>query len=264
MAVICGKAGAVTGEDTVGMWEVTYSGNPFEYYASNTDGMSGQLAGNHDWSGSYKILGEEPANMPGDGITFTGSVDGTKGVTGTAIVDSITVTAPIAAGGPVTTVVAFSSDGALTVGAAVATDVTEPQPPPAKLAKLNIGGSDVDDVQSITMTITSANKEYVVSGETKRVAGNLTATLSYDLLEGAYDNLPAPNVSQLVLFYVTATTFWDFKWMLVESLTDLKVDIEANELVGATINMKFNGFDGGVQGWIGNPGGTDFWGTVVP
>lgn len=261
MTVICGKAGAVNGENTVGMWEVTYNGNPFEYYASNTDGMSGQLAGNHDWSGSYKLLGEEPANMPGDGIMFIGSLDGTKGVEGDVIIDSITVTAPIAAGGPITTVVSFSSNGALTVGSAAATDTTEPQPPPAKLAKLNIGGSDVDDVQSITMTITSANKEYVVTGETKRVAGNLTATMSYDILESTYSNLPAPNADMLVKFYVTATIFWDFKWMLVENLTGLKVDIEANELVGATVNLKFNGFVSGVHGWITQPGGTDFWGT---
>lgn len=263
MTVICGKNGAVDGEHTVGMWEVTYTGNPFEYYASNTDGASGQLAGNNDWSGSYKILGEEPANMPGDGITFTGSVDGTNGVTGTAIIDSITVTAPIAASGPVTTVVAFSSNGALTVGTAAATDTTEPQPPPAKLAKLNIGGSDIEGVQNVTMTITSANKDYVTDGETNRVAGNLTATLSYDILEGDYGNLPAPNDSLIVKFFVTATLFWHLKWMMVENLTDLKVDIETNELVGATVNTKFNGFDGGVHGWIDTPTPSDFWGTVI-
>lgn len=264
MTVICGKAGAVTGEDTVTNWEVTYTGQPFEYYASNTDGASGQLAGNNDWSGSYKVLTGEPANMPGDGITFTGSVDGTNGCTGTAIIDSITVTAPIAAGGPVTTVVAFSSDGALTVGAAAATDTTEPQPPPAKLAKLNIAAGDIAGVQSITMVITSANKDYVTSGETNRIAGNLTATLTYDILEGDFGNLPAPNADLIIKFYVTATIFWDLKWMLVENLTNLKVDIETNELVGATVNTKFNGFVSGVHGWIGQPGGTDLWGTVVP
>ena len=239
------------------------TGQPFEYFASNPDGASGQLAGNNDWSGSYKILGGEPANMPGDGITFTGSVDGTNGCTGTAIVDSITVTAPIAAGGPVTTVVAFSSNGALTVGAAVATDVTEPNPPPAKLAKMNVDSADLAGVQSITMTLTSANKDYVTTGETNRVAGNLTGTLSYDLLEGDYTNLPAPNANEILKFYVTATLFWHLKWMTVETLTNLKVDIEANELVGATVNYKFNGFVGGVHGWIDTPTPSDFWGTVV-
>ena len=261
MTVICGKAGAVTGEHTVGMWEVTYNGNPFEYYASNTDGASGQLAGNNDWSGSYKILGGEPANLPGDGITFTGSVDGTNGCTGTAIVDSITVTAPIAAGGPVTTVVAFSSNGALTVGSAAATDDTEPTPLPAKDAKLWITDGDVAGVQNITLTITSANKEYVTAGETNRVAGNLTATLSYDILEGAYANLPAPNADLFMKFYITAALFWSFKWMTVENLTNLKCDIETNELIGATVNCKFNGFSGGVHGWIITPADADFWGT---
>jgi len=159
-------------------------------------------------------------------------------------------------------VVSFSSDGALTVGAAAATDVTEPAPLPAKNAKLWITDADVAGVQNITMTLTSANKDYVSSGETNRIAGNLTGTLSYDILEGAYATLPAPNTDLLMKFYVTSALFWDLKWMMVENLSNLKCDIETNELIGATVNCKFNGFSGGVHGWIASPSDEAVWGAV--
>jgi hypothetical protein len=269
--VIGGKNGAVDAVNTVGMWTVTYEGNPFEYHASNTAGASGQLCGNKDWSGSYEMLGTAPitAHMPGASFTFIGSVDGNsasaadKGCTGTARVDSIVVTAPIAAGGPVTTTVNFSANGALTVGTAIAVDTTVPQPPEAKLAFLDIGGATVDGVQSITMTITADNKPYVSGGETLRIEGNFTVTLSYDVLEGDYATLPAPGDELIVKFYVTASLFWHLKWMHVENLTDLKADIASNEIVGATVNTKFNGFVSGVVGWIDTPTPSDWWGTVI-
>ena len=49
--------------------------------------------------------------------------------------------------------------------------------------------------------------------------------------------------------------------MTVENLTNLKCDIETNELIGATVNCKFNGFSSGVHGWIITPADAYFWGT---
>lgn len=263
--VIGGKNGAVDGESTVGKWSVSYQGNPWEYYASNTLGASGQLAGNNDWSGSYELLGYEALRMPGEEFTFKGSVNGTKGCSGNAIVDSIVVTAAIATGGSITTVINFSSNGALNVGDVVATDETVPQPPEAKNAKIFVVDSEetdplnpieVPDVQSVTMTITADNKEYVADGETLRIAGNFTVTLSYDMLESDWLLLPAPNDNLLVYFYVDLVTkalFWELKWMTVDTLTDLKCDIDTNEIVGATVNTKFNGFLEGATGHINAP-----------
>lgn len=264
MSVISGKSGAVDGAGTVRDWSVSSSADIQAYIASNTSGGTGRLAGNKDWSGSYKAYGHTPANLPGASFTFTGSVDGTNGVTGTARVDSVDIECDIEGGGIISHTVNFSSNGALTLGSAAATDATVAIPPSAIGCDVQLGTvasspswTPVTDVRSWTLTLTADNQSYVSSdtaGETKRNEGNLDATVSYSVYEGDPSGLPAVNSIAAIRLYTSASAYWELLWVMFGEASDIQTDIEGGSLVGATLNASMNA--------VATVGETDTVGTI--
>ncbi len=242
----------MNGDDTVRSWSVTTLKQLVPYHASNTQQGTGRIAGNGDWSGSYSGLGHTPAIFPGDTFTFTGSIDAVLGVTGAARVESIEIVIDIEGGNPIEYTVNFASNGALTRGAAVATDVSVPNPPSSIGTKVQLGTlvttpvyTELSDVRTVTLTFTKALPEYASSGtagETKRVDANLDLTVSIAVYTEDFASLPAEGSEHLMRVYVDATTFWALKWVRVEELSDLEVDIETGLPVGATINAGMQGF----------------------
>lgn len=262
---LTGKLGAVNGVSEIANWQVSGQADLKEIFASSSKGAPITLDGNKDWSGSYKSYGHTPPVMPGEAFTFTGSVDGSKGATGAAIADSITVTVNIAAAAPIEFTTQFSGNGALTLGAAVATDVTAPNPPSSKGCKVaTYNGTTetvLDNITDFTFTITAANQTYVNSstnGLVKRLAGNITAQASYNQECDNFDALPALNAENEYRFYVTAATYWSFKWLKVDGHTP-NVDVETAKVLGSGVSLRFGGFSGGVEGYIKKPGDVAFW-----
>lgn len=267
MSVISGFGGAVDTIATVREWSVSSTADIQRYVASGSKKGSSRLAGNKDWSGSYMAYGAIPAKKPGDSFTFTGSLDGTNGVTGTAMVDEVVITWDIEGGGIISHEVSFSSNGALTLGTAAATDATVPAPPTAIGTKIEESDaiatpafSEITDIRTITLTLTRSNQAYVSSataGETQRVMGPLDATVSFSLYEGDPANLIAVNAVKHLKLYVDATKFWELKWVRFGEASDIQCDVEDGALVGATQNASMEGFTDvagtATEGYIKDP-----------
>lgn len=263
---------AVDGVSTARGWEVSYTADTQKYVASNTDGGPGREDGNKDWSGSYTAYGHTPAVWPGESFTFLGSEDGAVGVSGTAIVDTITINIDFESGAIIDYTVNFSADGALTLNAAaVVADATMPAAYTSigrKVQLKAIGGAyaDVDDVRTVTITLSAENQSYVsssTSGWVRRNAGNFDATLSLSIYESDLSALILPNSIYSVKVYVTAAAFWEFEWIKFGEASGVTVDREGAGHIAYTANGAFTGFaevtGSMTQGFIKNPAVATKW-----
>ena len=267
MSVVSGKAGAVNGKSTVRKWSISYTADTKTFVASSTKGGTGRLAGNEDWSGSYDGYGHTPGVMPGGALSFVGSIDGTKGVSGTAIVDQVVITIDIEGGGIISHTVSFSANGALTEGAAAATDATLPEAYTSIGCKAEVADpaespsyTALPDVRTITITMTANNSSYVSSdtaGQTQRCAGNLDVTIAISLYtnDPSTSPIPAVNAEQFLQCYVSATEYWEFCAVRFGEHSDIEVDVEGNAIVGLTLNA-------GMSGWY-DLAGTITEGTII-
>lgn len=278
MGVLSGIGGAVDGRGTIGEWRVNHSSDTQQYVSSNTKQGTGRVIGNKDWSGTYNALGHTPQTMPGDAFTFTGSLDGTNGVTGAAICDQVEITWDIEAGAIISHVVTFSSNGALTEGTAAASDSTVPDPPSSIGTKVEVADVvmppaspayvEVPDVRTITLTISRANPSYVSSstaGETKRVAGPIDVQVRINVYTDDVSGAPIPTVNEVneVKLYVDATTFWHLKWIMFTEHSDYTCNVETGELVSVTLNGSMDGYTSvagtPIEGFIKKPDATTWW-----
>ena len=273
MTVISGEGGAVDGINTVRNWKCNTSAELQAYIASNTKGGTGRKAGNKDWSGSYDAYGHTPVKMPGDGFTFKGTMEGTKGVEGVALCDSVEIVCDIAAGAIISHVCNFSANGALARGAAVAADASTPDPPSAIGCKVALGTTvatpdwtDIDDVERWTLTITKEGKAYVSSStaaQNKRKSGNIDFNIAVPVLLSDPSTVTAENVVKAIRLYVTASTYWELKWVMFGSHSDVAVDRETADIVGLTLNGSMNGWTdiGGssTEGGIWKPSAAKWW-----
>lgn len=278
--VIAGIKGVVNGVDTVRQWGISLGNELQAYVASNTKGGTGRVEGNNDWSGSYGAYGHTPAQMPGGTFTFLGEIGGGTTpnftqATGSALVDSVEITIPIEEGGIISHVVNFSSNGALTFPTGTITDAVVPNPPPSIGTKIESAEliatpvfTEIQDVRSVTITITASNPSYASSGtagETKRVAGNIDCSVSFTQYEADWTLHPAPGVKKELKVFVDATTFWHFKWVEFGELSDLQVNRETADIIGATHNASMAGYANvpptptATEGFIKKPDASTFW-----
>ncbi len=275
MTVLSGIGGAVNGAAVVADWSINHAADLQTIMASGGNGAAIVLDGNLDWNGNYKGYGHTPAHMPGEAITFAGSIEGTVGAAGTGIVDSITVVNSIETGAPIEHTVNFSRNGALTLGASVATDVAVPDPPTSIGTDVQVGTaiaipsySAITDVRGWTLTISASNPAYVSSdsaGGNLRLAGNVSATISVPVYEDDFAGLPAVNTHSYIRLYVTATTYWDIGFVVWGEMSDALVDIETPAVVAATMNGTWSGYGlvdaAQARGYIKYPSTATWWGA---
>lgn len=273
MGALSGTSGAIDGISTVMQWSVESKADLEAWVASNTLGMEVVSDGNDDWSGSYQAKGHTPAKMPGDAFTFSGSIDGAKGVSGTAIIDSIEVVANQETGETIGHTVTFSGNGALTLGASTSADATVPEEYSAKGRKVEIAApaaaptfAELTDVKKVTFKFTAANAAYVnssTSGHTLRKKGPVSGELSIDANFSDPATLLVPNTVKSVRVYVTATTYWLFSWIKFGNLSNITTDIKTGAIVSATMGGKFTGMqvisDVATRGEITDPAAATWW-----
>lgn len=270
---LSGELGAVDGEHTVGLWTVSSSQDLKKIVASNTDNMPLRLAGKGDWSGRFEAWAAQSAVLPGDIFTFTGSMDGSLGATGAAIVDSFELTIDIEAGEVVKHVVTFSSNGALTLGSSVAADATTPDPDSSVDCSIQVSDplaspsyADLINITTITIRISADNVAYSDSdtaSETKRLKGPLDASISYTQNIATPATFLAKGTTHQFKVFVNATEFWEFEFGMVEAITDVEVNMETNAVIKGTVNVAFTGYTNiatvATKGTILKPTGGAYW-----
>lgn len=276
MGVLSGTAGAINGISHIFDWVISSSQDLAKIVASSTSGGSVRLAGNSDWQGAYVASGATPTHMPGEEFTFTGSIDGTNGATGVVLVSRVRISCPLKDGKEIIHTVEFASNGALSLGAAAATDVTKLAPLTSIGCKIKEGTvanpvvyTEVVDIEGWELEITADNAEYVSSstaGGTRRLAGNIDFRVTVPRLLGDFADLPAVGSELALQLFVDGTTFWQLEWARVSGVSDLKVDVATREPIGATVEYEMNGVvtisgdpDVVTTGTIKNPATATWW-----
>jgi hypothetical protein len=277
MTVINGCNVAVDTESTVAQWAIAYERESLPVSASNTNLGILPVCGVKDWLGSYIFSGHTPAGdsplifFPGYTKTFTGSVDGTHGVTGSAIGKSITISANPGKGEPIMTEVEFEGNGELTVGGAVAVDSTEPQWFCSDLANVKIWTFEwadlATDIQSWRLRFTAANTPYVSTATSqgrRRIRGPFSGDASIVVLTDDPTDFPAVGTYQKLQFYVADGLYWEVGYMRMRRLLGQPTHPAAkNEPIAWTLEFEFSCNDGVVaeptEGEVNTPGSVKVW-----
>jgi hypothetical protein len=251
LIMLSGKQGAVNGIPCVRSWKVVTSADVQAFITSSTSGGTGRKAGNKKWTGEYKGYGSLPAVAPGESFTFGGSIDGVKGCSGSAIVDKVEIVIDIEGGKIIEHTVTFTGNGALTLGAAAYFDYTVADAPTSIGCKVLLGTvaaspeyTELTNVRKVTLSMSADNKTFVNSstaGETGAVSGNIDAEVSISVHTVDFSALPTLNTVKSVQVFVNATEFWQVDWMIFDEASDLEVNPESGDIVGATLTAKLAG-----------------------
>lgn len=278
MTVISGKDGYINGVPCLSNWQASAAAALQEYAASCTGGGVGVTDGNKDWTGSASGIGYQPALLP-DGVdyAFLGVVDNDGGgkldLNGTILVSQMQLDIPIAAGGPITWSTQWAARGAMIGGTVGAADATFAEAPSAKLATIGMSptfvGSytEIPEVQSISLTLTRTLQTYVSAGFIDRVAGNLSSTISFEVLDrDIFNALYDLNIFNVVELTVAPGKTWNLpmKW---GGKSNLNVDVSTRSPVGYTVNGQWSAvvpiaMDANSEGWIKMPDDTYFFGSA--
>ena len=279
MSVISGKRAVMAGVGSLRNWKVNRSITIPSPRGSSTAGMPACLVGNKDWTGSAEFYGYIPTNLPGAGFTFTAAPDNTAASsgnpaiwTGTAIVSSLTVVIDIEAANPISGTIQFEGNGELTAstnGAALS-DATSPAIYPSKGMKGTLAGADITNVRRMEFTLTCKNETYVTGGDSgtsgivKRVPGNYDASGNFTVYDGAPSTALAYGTIDILRYYVTASYYWAFSYVVLES-NNPEADREGGTIPGLTYPWKYTGWKDiagtWTQGSISNVAGstTTWW-----
>lgn len=278
MGYITGKDGMVNGADTVRLWRIEPLSPGGPYAGSDAAGAMDRIDGWKDWKGQYAAYGHTPSSMPGTALSFVGSIDGSVGVYGTAIVEAVTIDIEIPQDEeqpptPINHIVEFKANGTLSRGAAVAADADVPNVPNPKELKVEYATpaavqsyTTLSSVYRARLRIACRNPLYrpgAGSGLTYRLAGNIDASLQMEMYESAATNLPTEGNNYGIKIYVTSTLFWYIDWMKLEGITPFEVPIETRKLVYANLDwaLKSTHLIGvtPTRGSIKKPNTTTWW-----
>jgi hypothetical protein len=260
MAVHNGIGMAVNGASTVGAWTYEDTAAANAYTASNLSGGTGRVAGVKDWSASATQYAHTPFALPGASVSLT-LYDAVQTISGTALVDQVTIDCDIEGGGIITSQVQMSGSGASTKGAGSASDATIPNPPSAIGCKFQLDGSDVANGRKWQLILRSANSRYSdtsTAGWTGRTAGSKDAQITLDANVNNLADVPVLNQDYAINLFVDATN----KWIVSKAKCtrfSTRVDSNTQQVTGYTATFELNGTTGAALGSITNPAGTAWW-----
>lgn len=269
MGVIYGKNLSVdldgAREQTVDSFVIEHQGEIPEVAASNTQGGMARVEGNIDWRGRYRLVGHSPIAFPNDAVTLIGTPEttGSKAVSGNARIEKIEITADVANGRYLETIVHFGANGALSYSAAAVADSSSPAPLTSKGLTVNLDGAGQAGLDYWKLTIESKIIRYVNSdtaGQYQRTEGDIDAQLAWRVQTDDSGDFPIINARHVVQCEVTATTHWELTWMRILGVQPWEVDRrERRKPVSAIITAAFTGFSGTMAGTIKNPATATKW-----
>lgn len=242
MGYISGKGGAVNGVPEVRVWDMNAESIGGPYASSASAGAVDRIVGSNDWTGRYGAYGDMPAVLFDDSFAFVGSVDGSVGVYGTAVVTQIRIDIeipqePSQPPTPIAHVVEFKANGVLHKGAAVAADATVPNPPnpkdlniqyavpAASPSWIDLNGS-VHRASLILRRPTPVYRRGKGYGFTNRVTGHFDAHLEFGCYVSAFTSTLEEGEIYGIKLYTSPTRTWLIDWMLCEALNEMKTPIE--------------------------------------
>jgi len=245
MSVVSGKDAYVDGVPCTTSWSATVQASLNQYACSATQGGTGVVEGNLNWAGQMSGLGPNPPVQPGTEYPFKGAIEATAGdglaLEGTVLIGAVSITFPVQSGAPITWTASFLVQGILVETTTVYVDPTSKLATSAKDAGITIDPSGtpfvVPDVQSISLSFDAPANSFVRAGEMHRKAGNLSASLTFALLNRSlYVPQYQPNVRDVVHVTLDDGTFWELDEVVFGGLTNFSVNTATSEIVGYSVN----------------------------
>lgn len=259
MAVVTGLDMAIASTPTAHRFQMEISEELKEYIASGGYSGVGRKCGIDDWRGVAMAYGYLPpvASKPGSDFTFTGSIDGTYGFSGTAYCEAWEIVANIEEGDYVAYSIQFTRNGALTIGAGSATDTTKPNTYIAcpENVSLNLGGSTVSDVTYWRLRLSCAGFPYVsssTSGGRLRKRGAWDVEFEYHCYAQDPSTLPLRGVFYNVKPYCTNTLYYDINWLSPVTIVPY-VNPESRRPVNTRVIMRQQGNNNTEIGYTKTP-----------
>jgi len=253
MGVIAGINGLLNGVALFQQFSVTSTADLKELVHAGT-GIGGKqrIIGVKDWNGTYNSYGHTPEFFPGDVLTFLGSIDGLVGLSGPALVTQQVITIPVGSNDPPSHVGSFRGTGALLRTDAVVVEPSASIPPGSagicvKLADIDTDGADIDftsedNTHNIVITLSIEEKEYVdcsTNGLMSIIEGGWDASVNYDRYVDDFADLPEEGSPHYVRVPTTSVgdVFYEFQYMRVGELSNMQVNRETGDLVGASVPL---------------------------
>jgi hypothetical protein len=262
---VSGLSSVVNNASQARAWRIMMNELAAEYVASGMQKGMGRIAGVKRWRGVYVAYGGTPAVFPSESFTFTGNTQGSVGYTGTAVCDRIriewdpTAEPPV----PIRQMVFFRSAGALTPGAAAATDATTPSREAATSLRVDLGGVQQTHVHKAQLDIFAKHMKRYADTSTSFweywTEGAIDAEAWWDITEDDPASVPVWQLEHTFKIYVTAGTFWEIQWMRITGHPRFEVDHEGNKPAGGRVQAQWNSDNGTSTGTIKDPATTVKW-----
>lgn len=276
---------------TVEQWTINDTKTSDSYSASNTYNGVVRGGGIRMWDGSFQGRGVVPPVMPGEGFLFEGYTEPTSGTegdtgityTGTAIVNSITMTWDWTANTVFQWVVNFNGLPPLSIATGVPElDVTIPSIGTPCTTHWEYESDtpetylEIPALTTATLTITSAlaaqanSDTAALGGECymsyKKGPIDWTLALNQEDYERGVDGYPDLGDYLKLRGYVNNTDFYQMNFGRQESYTNLVVDRNGGTTIARTLNIAMSATDGTTVGQIVLPGGdpaSPWWGLAI-
>jgi hypothetical protein len=252
MTVISTRRSRLDGVPTFRKATINPKSNLQELVHAGTKGGRQRIIGIKDWDGTYEEYGMVPTWFPGDSVTVTGSLDGSEGVEGDAIVTQTVITIPISDKTPPTIVGTFRGVGALSLddSSAVALPSAQDIPEVANLCVLlaELSGSPSYSAQAntneIVITLTADAQEYHDCGS----SGWMESTEGLWDAEVVYKRRCKPSELPTwggayhvrVPIDAAASEYYQFEYMRVGDFSDITLDRETGELLNISIPLSMS------------------------
>lgn len=270
MAVYSGKDAYVTGASLKGVqsWTANEEVSSSSHTHSGISGATANPSGNVGWSGTVTGVGQEPGIFPEDtaasvGFVINNTGGSLKNLAGSVFWESLAITWDKASAAAVTWSASWKAHGLMTQGTTGGTDSTVMQAENSKDLFLDLGtaggGTAFDTLstclQSATLTFTRQLNDYVCGGVVLRTPGNLSASLSFSLLDENV-NVAAYAANLKKLIQIGTGTYWEIDSMRFKSKSNFVADRTTGAPIGYTVNAEWDAAEGSVLGAIVAPSTT--------
>ena len=253
MGVITGRRSRLSGDGTVvptfRSASITEVANLMELVHAGTKGGRQRFLGVKDWNGQYEEYALVPTFYPGDEVSFIGSIDGTKGYKGEALVTQTVITIPVGTKAAPTVVGTFRGVAALddadTTAVALPTATTPPATEGLCVQLSTLEGSpyvNQDGTNEIVITLSIEDQEFHhcgSSGVMDAIEGLWDASITYKRYVDDFSTLPTPGDPYKVRVPIDAvgTSYYQFEYMRVGDLSDILLNRESGDLISVTIPL---------------------------